>query len=307
MTPRSPHGPILVGYDGSEQSRDALALAKQLARATDSWLLLTWIEPVGPLDLPYEAVLRPIQDRAEEALDEVARHLRDEDYAVGTRVGLLGSVAQGIHELAEEESAELVVVGSSHRGRVGRVLAGTVGTRLLHGSPCPVAVAPRGLADAGQWRPATVGIAYDGTPEARAALEEARQVARAARATLKVVAVADVISSPHETVDLDTFRLASEERAQEWLHEARGALHDDFTVVTELATGEPGHELEAASERLDLLVLGSRGYGPLRRVVLGSVSSHLVEHCRCPLIVVPRGAEVARVPREEAAGAAATS
>ena len=188
------NGPILVGYDGSDESRDALALAKGLARISRSPLMLAWIEPVGPLDVPYETIFEPIQLRAEEALREVARGLHEQEFEVSTRVGLLGSAAHGIHELAEEESAALVVVGSSHRGRVGRVLAGTVGTRLLHGSPCPVAVAPRGLADAGEWRPAVIGVAYDGSPEAHAALEHARYLARTARATLKVIAVAELMA-----------------------------------------------------------------------------------------------------------------
>lgn len=298
MTTRSPHGPILVGYDGSDEARDALALATALAKVSQSWLLLAWIEPVGPFDLPSQIVLEPIQDRAENALDEVAHPLRKQGFEVGSRVGLLGSVARGIQELAESESAELVIVGSSHRGRVGRVLAGTVGTRLLHGSACPVAIAPRGLADAGRWRPATVGIAYDGTPEAHAALEEARRVALDTRGTLKIISIAEVVRSPQETVDPDSLRRASEESAQECLREARAALRDDFTVVTELAVGEPARELEAASGALDLLVLGSRGYGPVRRVLLGSVSAHLVEHSSCPLIVVPRGSNVRGAPRD---------
>jgi len=76
MTKRSPDAPILVGYDGSDESRDALVLAKALASASESSLLLAWIEPVGLLDVPYETVMKPIQDRAEDALDEVARGLR---------------------------------------------------------------------------------------------------------------------------------------------------------------------------------------------------------------------------------------
>jgi nucleotide-binding universal stress UspA family protein len=304
MASPSAHAPILVGYDGSAGSRDALALAKALATRSGSPLLLARIEPVGPLDLPYEVVLEPIQDRAEQALEKVARDLRAHGFEVGTRVGLLGSAAQGLHELAEEDGAELVVVGSSHRGRAGSVLAGTVGVRLLHGSRCPVAIAPRGLADAGRWSIATIGVAYDGSPESRAALEEARRLAVDPSATIKVIAVAETISSPHETIDPDAFRLASEARAQEWLHEARSKLCDEFTVVTQMVVGEPGRTLVVHSAGLDVLVLGSRGYGPLRRVLLGSVSSYVVEHCRCPLVVTPRGAQVSESPRDRAIGAA---
>jgi nucleotide-binding universal stress UspA family protein len=298
---------ILVGHDGSSpQSEDALCMAEGLAAVSGAGLILARVEPSGPYDLVPEEV----EDRRRQAshhLNAVADELRTRGRAVEVADIKFGSPARGLQEIAEAESPALIVVGSSHRGRTGTVLAGTVGVRLLHGSSCPVGVAPRGLADAGQWSPATVGIAYDGTPEARAALEEARRVALDARLTVKVISIAEVISSPHETVDPDTFRLASEERAQEWLHEARVALHDDFTVVTKLAVGDPERELEAASVGLDLLVLGSRGYGPVRRVLLGSVSSHLVEHCSCPLIVVPRGSNVTGAPRDEAVGAAPAS
>ena len=203
-----------------------------------------------------------------------------------------GSPAPTLQEMAEADADRLIVVGSSHRGAVGTTLAGTVGVRLLDGAPCPVAVAPRGLADAGAWRPAMIGVAFDGSPEARVALEEARQLAHAAKATLQAIAVADVIRSPHETVDPDSFRRASQEQAQDWLQEARRILRDDLTIGTRLLFGEPGAELARLSERLDLLVVGSRGHGPVRRALLGSVSSYLVEHCRCPLIVTPRGSHV---------------
>ena len=290
------NGPILVGYDGSEESRDALTLAVALASTMRSSLLLAWIEPVGPLDLPNEVFFEPIQDRAEDALEEVAGGLRAQGIEVRTRVGLLGSVAQGIHELAEDEAAALIVVGSSHRGRVGTVLAGTVGVRLLHLSPCPVAIAPRGLADAGEWRPATIGVAYDGSPEARTALDQARSLADKARATLEVIAVAEpATTTPQESVDPDTLEFASAVHAQKCLQAAIDELRAEFTVVTNMAVGKPGPELLATSEGLDLLVLGSHGYGPVRRALLGSVSAYLIERCRCPLLVIPSGSHVSAV------------
>jgi nucleotide-binding universal stress UspA family protein len=284
MTPRSPHGPILVGYDGSDESRDALALAKQLARATESWLLLAWVEPVGPFDLPYEVVLEPIQERAEKALVEIARSLRNEDYEVGTRVGLLGSVAQGIHELAERESAELVVVGSSHRGRVGQVLAGTVGTRLLQGSPCPVAIAPRGLADRRASQLARIGVGYDGSPESQLALAWGEKVAHSTGAVLRLF----VVSEDHST---DLIDIGREKRCR-----ADQVLADGLDRVTDarasgvVKSGLALERLTHHSQHVDLLVVGSRGYGALRRVLLGSVSAHLARHSKCSLVITPRAA-----------------
>jgi nucleotide-binding universal stress UspA family protein len=270
------NGPIVVGYDGSDQSRDAVALAAALAAPLKSPLLLAWVEPVGPLDLPHEVVFASIQDRAEDALEEVAQDLRKQDLEVTTRLGLLGSVAHGIQELAEDASAALIIVGSSHRGRVGRVLAGTVGTRLLHGSPCPVAIAPRGY----DRRPVSLkrfAVGYDGTPESELALKQARFLAHTARATMTVIAVAEA---------------AWPADARDWLQQAIDELRGEFTVVTKMAVGEPGPELVAISQQFDLLVVGSHGYGPVRRALAGSVASHLIERCRCPLIVTPRGTRV---------------
>ena len=277
------HGPILVGYDGSDESRDALALAEALAAPSRSHLLLAWIEPVGPLDLPYDTVFAPIQDRAEDALREVARPLREQGFEVGTRVGLLGSAAQGIHEVAEDVSAELIVVGSSHHGRAGRVLAGTVGTRLLHGSACPVAIAPRGLAD----KPVElrrIGVGYDGTAEAGLALAWAEKLAATAGARLELLVVSDVHSS-------DPHGVNGEKRQH-----AERLLADGLDRVTDVqatgavTSGSATEHLAHLSERVDLLVVGSRGYGPLRRVLLGSVSAHLAGHSACPVVISPRAA-----------------
>jgi nucleotide-binding universal stress UspA family protein len=240
---------ILVGYDGSPQSEDALHLAKGLGAITGASLVVTDVE--------------------------------------------FGSSAQALREMAEADSDDLIVV------------AGTLGIRLLDGAPCPVAIAPHGLADAGPWRPSTIGVAFDGSPEAHAALDEARQIALAARATLAVIAVAELIGSPHQTVDPADYRRESEQQAQEWLREARAALRGDFTVVTRTLVGDPGPELLEFGHRLDLLVLGSRGYGPVRRVLFGSVSAHLIARCTCPLIVTPRGTNVSPGFRRRVAQATA--
>lgn len=55
--------------------------------------------------------------------------------------------------------------------------------------------------------------------------------------------------------------------------------------------GEPAEVLAEQTRELGLLVMGSRGYGPLRRVLLGSVSAALLDAARCPVMIVPRGAK----------------
>jgi nucleotide-binding universal stress UspA family protein len=247
---------ILVGYDGTPQSEDAVCLAEGLAAITGA--------------------------------------------AVELKGVASGSPARVLREAAQVGSVDFIVVGSSHRGRLGTVLAGTTGIDLLNDAPCPVAVAPHGLADGPDWRPGTVGVAYDASPESKAALERASSLAHQARATLELITVAEPASTVEESVDPEMFALASRVDARDRLEAVRGVLRGQFTVVTRMLVGKPGPELVAASDRLDLLLVGSRGYGPAGRAFLGSVSAHLIGSCRCPLIVTPRGA---RVPVEAAANA----
>jgi nucleotide-binding universal stress UspA family protein len=264
---------ILVGYNGRPESRDALALTTMLARVLRSRVVLAWVQPVAPLDVPYEAILGPVQARAENALAEVVRELHDDGVEAESRVGLFGSAAQGLQDFAEQESADLVVVGSSHRGRLGRVVAGTVGTRLLNGAPCPVAVAPKGFADTSQGYIRHVGVGFDGSPESEQALQWAERLAFTTQAELRLL-------------------VACEEAPER----ARRVLTDGLDRVTDcratgmVRAGAAAEQLTLHSATVDLLVVGSRGYGPLRRVLLGTVSGHLVEQSHCPVVVTPRAA-----------------
>ncbi|WP_346742472.1 universal stress protein [Rhabdothermincola salaria] len=71
---------------------------------------------------------------------------------------------------------------------------------------------------------------------------------------------------------------------------AREALGEDADIVAEVAQGDPGQRLVEASTHADLLVVGSRGRGGIRSLVLGSVSQHCAQHAECPVVVVPPGA-----------------
>ena len=75
------------------------------------------------------------------------------------------------------------------------------------------------------------------------------------------------------------------------LEQATSTLQSSTDVEASLVEGDAAEVLAEASADLDLLVVGSRGYGPLRAVLLGSVSTALVRSARSPLVVVPRGAE----------------
>jgi len=274
---------ILVGYDGTEQSGDALAFARAIGgeQAQVTAACSYWYEPMTARIGGTNIGEGSMRDGAERVLSDLPPEV--------VRLPAPGaSPAAALHELLETGDYDLVVVGSTHRGAAGRVLAGTTAERLLQGSPRPVAVPPRGYRDRAR-RLGRVGVAYGGGDESRAALEVGRQLAEpgaellvlAAFSTPVPIAIGYGVPMPDE----DEMR----EAVQRDLDQAI-ADHGAPGTLGELIEGPAGPGLVEASERLDVLVMGSRGYGPLRRVLLGSVSSHVMRHAHCPVVVVPRSA-----------------
>jgi nucleotide-binding universal stress UspA family protein len=92
----------------------------------------------------------------------------------------------------------------------------------------------------------------------------------------------------------------AEERAHRYLAEVVSSLTPDVKTEPVVIVGAPERILAEESEAADLMVVGSRGYGPHRAVLVGSVSGRLVRESACPVIVVPRGIEA---PLEELFGA----
>jgi nucleotide-binding universal stress UspA family protein len=159
-------GRIVIGFDGTDSGEDAIALGLVLARATRTIPLVAVVHlqeypiGVGRVDAEWVAFMH---EQAEQLLGR-ARRLVGEDAGAEFREVAAPSESRGLHDLAEQEQAELVVVGSSHRGPIGRTYPGSTGDRLLHGSACPVAVAPRGLRDSPPERLGRIAVAYLDTP-----------------------------------------------------------------------------------------------------------------------------------------------
>ena len=206
------------------------------------------------------------------------------------------SPARGLHELAEQLDADLVVLGSAQHGKVGQILAGEVAMSLLHGSPCSVAVAPHGYANNPPDGIAEVAVGYDGSEEARIALTEAIDLGRATGAPVKVVAAAEPAPIVYgkgggARQGQSELNKAIHEMLRQRLDEALRSAPEDVRLEGTLVDGPPAESLaEIAREEGGLLVIGSRAYGPLRRVLLGSVSTELVRAAPCPVIVHPRPA-----------------
>jgi nucleotide-binding universal stress UspA family protein len=255
-------GRIVAGVDRRQGGRDALALAALLRRLGGAELTAVYVYRFDRTVHVDDA------DTVEAELhgDLVAELEQELAHAgVSARPVVVSDAfpARALQALAERDGADVVVVGAPHRAGAERVLGGDVAAGTLQGAPCAVAVAPPGFAEADRGL-STVGVGYDGSPEAREALRLAGRVARAAGAELTVVSVAPVPVAEHEAAAL-----------------AAGATF-------EAVAGRPAAELTRRSADLDLLVVGSRGHGPVRRLLLGSTSTRLVRDARCPVLVVPR-------------------
>lgn len=274
---------IIIGVNESDEALDALRLGRELALDEGADVIVVSVFAPGLADTPriYQrgrsAYVAEMSDRATRELGEGGfRHLTP---AAETPAGALQHVA-------EDEDADLVVIGSTHRGPVGRVLPGSVGDRLLNGAPSAVAVAPRGYARREHPRIGLVGVAYNGTAESERALEEACRIALRRGAALEVITVAPAFIEPPGPLGAGE---AIRDRFRRILDTGGASVPDGIEVEVVLEDGDAAAALANRGVELDLLVVGSRAHGPLARVLLGSTSAEVMRTAPCPVIVVPRG------------------
>lgn len=297
---------VLVAFDGSPHADDALALAKRLRDPDAGALTLACVAPARHWLQPGHAA------RAEEQVTEEialmlarARAHVPAGVTVRLRSPQSASPARGLTELAEREDADLVVVGSSRRGAAGRINLERTAGRLLQGGPCAVAVAPADAQTTGPFR--HVGIAYDGSPEAESALAAGYRIAAACSAAVTLLYAADAADTVPDD-DLERGRLRARLHAQERLDAAANRAPAGVNPRTVLLHGAPGRVIgEACDGIVDLMVTGSRSYGPIQRALMGSVSQELVEGATHPVLVLPREATATAVEATRATARPATA
>jgi nucleotide-binding universal stress UspA family protein len=291
MKPTEQARPIIVGYEDTPQGRDALAVGVALAHATGD--LLTLAGAYGPDAVLSRDELDERSAEIGERLERVAESVRA-DLPSGVEVAAVpgSSAAAALQALSEALDARALVLGSCHRGPVGNVLMGSVAERLLNGAPCPVVVAPRGIADGEEPRLRRICVGFDDRAEGWTALQRAAQLAGAAGARLRVVtALPPLTGTPAAPAMPAEVVLERDGRAEIELARAVESVSERLEAEPRLVRGYPQVVLADQAADVDLLVTGSRGYGPFRRVLLGSVSTALMRSAPCPVMVVPRTAK----------------
>jgi nucleotide-binding universal stress UspA family protein len=282
---------VIVAFDGSEQARDALVLGATLT-ASDGELIVCCVHRFRTLSARVEPSAPDLDREQAEHCVEEATQLLDGALRITPLLvaGVCGALA--LQQTAEEQHADLLVLGSSHRGAVGRVLVGSVTEETLHGAPCPVAVAPVGFhRSPNRPRIGSIAVAYDDGLQAATALGVAGKLAAETGAHLQVIAIANTATPLvlGSTADL-AYSANVDSRVQMAEHDLAAAiasLPSGLRVTSEVRRGLPPEEILRSSHGVDLLVLGSRGRGPLRRIVLGSVSDAVVRAAACPVLIVP--------------------
>lgn len=286
---------ILIGVDGGAGSADAVAFGGALASRRGTLVTVAHAYPWEHLRFVGTTERnRLLRDDSAQILEQACAPLRGLP-DLDSRSLPEPSPARALQELAEVMDADLIVVGSSHVGRFGRVLPGSTAERLLHGSPCPIAVVPSGYAAAESHDIRSMACGWDGSPESDTALDAAASIALAASASLRVIRTFEPPASfgYPSALDLDYEAVGDSVHrvAEQALTHPDGAPAGGARGVARGARGLASRVLIAASRAVDLVVLGSRGYGPVRAVLLGGVSGQVVREAACPVIVVPDGGE----------------
>ncbi len=290
---------IVVGYGPEARGNGALALARLLAESSGQALVVCCVipnrwEPVSIArshDAEFDAYVAGLAERALHTARETLAGCQDVSYEVVRA----RSAPTGLLEASERHEARALVVGSSADGAWGHIALGSVTDRLLHSSPIPVAVAPRGLRYPPGTRVRRITVAVDGTDATEGVLRHARALAAQAKASLRIATFAvragamyppevglhaeqAVVSAWRSQVDaMIADAVAATAQPDQRDPETLVAEGTSWTEALDVPDWEPG----------DLLLLGSSASQPLlSRVFLGSTATRIVRHSPVPVLVL---------------------
>jgi nucleotide-binding universal stress UspA family protein len=284
--------PIVIGYDGSPGSQDALRWAaaeatRQMAplRIIEAFELVIVSRPSPGHVVPLDA----LRTARQKGLEAVAESIRLQHPGLQVETNLVGGGAVAA-VLEEAERARLVVLGSRGLGGWSGLMVGSVASQVSTHAQCPVVVMPHDPRPHAHEEP-TVVVGVDGSKASAKAIEFAFDQAEAMHA--HVVAV-HAWTSPFLTyADGASMLQFDEEKIQD---EARllvaesvagaAADHPDVRWTTELVSGSAAQALARRSASADLMVVGSRGRGGFTGLLLGSVGQSVLHHTQCPIAIV---------------------
>ncbi len=274
---------ILVAVDGSESSRNALLQAFRLAVDEKCWITVTSVVPPyeGEIEiLGIKDIKAALRKPCEEALG-AAQQLAEKERALIKTVCEEGEIYIRICDLTDAENCDLIVMG--RRGRRRSTLVGSVTARVIGHTQRDVIVVPDGTAVG--WK--TIVLATDGSKYSEAATERAIAFAKSYGGSIKAISVVDV---PPE------FYAEAPRAVEDLVRKAKGFVADvkrradaaGVTAETFVGEAEADQAINdlVQEQKADIIVMGSHGRTGLRRLLMGSVTEHVIGHAACPVLVV---------------------
>jgi nucleotide-binding universal stress UspA family protein len=280
-----PERPIVVGYDGKDHSRDALLWAAAEAARRDAPLLVVHaanypgMKPhPGPGALePEPGALAADQEVTVRGVSEALHAYPDLRIAGATEVT---SPSEALIEASR--AAELVVIGTRGHGRVVGALLGSVALAAPAQARCPVIVVKREPANRRVHEDRIV-VGTDGSPPAAAAVAFAAERAATTAVPLDVVICTGIqAAADWEAQQLRAVAESVAGSTTAWLRDTWPAV----AVTVRVEDGPADRVLVDASTAAELVVVGTRGRGALKGLLLGSVSQGVISGARCPVAVV---------------------
>ena len=263
----------VVGYRPDARGADAIALAGVIAKTQGAELHLVNVVP-GSQEKDPSAQKRALA-------------LVPDGVAATYSTSVAESCVQGLIEAAKEDGAALIVVGAASNGLFKRFTLGSVANGLLHASPVPVALAPRGY---NRRAPLTRLTVMTGVREGwQAVLDVGTTAAGRRHVPLRLVSLVEIDQLKQEDFDLDHALSPARQHVNTVLAEAASKLPENKVSVT-LAHGR---NIEEAVDGIgwksgELVVVGSSRLAENHKIFLGSTANKILRSLPVPMVVVPR-------------------
>jgi nucleotide-binding universal stress UspA family protein len=290
---------VIVGYLTGKAGLAALHLGVEAARTLKTSLAVVSVVPkpwTTPSPARIDAEYSQYADRlAADSATQAQKCITslDPNLDVSFHKYAHRSVSGGLLDAVAELDAEALVLGSSADGQLGQVVIGSTADRLLHSSPVPLAISPRGYRGSKTHGLSRITCAFPGTPESLHVVSRVATLAGQLDVPMRVItfAVRGRTMYPPE-VGLH----AEDSILEVWAAHARealaalkadGVVGDDVTL--QVVTGNGWDQALDAAEWLDgeLLALGTSPQGAIARVFLGSKGTKIVRHSPVPVLVLP--------------------
>jgi len=292
---------ILIAYDGSSYADAAIDDLQRAGLPSEAdAIVLSAVE--WPLQAPrswgmvetgfsaeLEQHIKAAERLAEQGRDRLTKYFPE--WRIQAAAAPAGHASTAILDKANAWSADLIVAGTHGRSALGRVLLGSVSLKLVREAPCSVRIARAGKTDG----PIRILIGDDGSDQAEAVVSEVARRSWPAGTEARLVAVHQILvtTSPDSiAINPGLYEQINEEehfRLKDVIKRDAAKFASSGVVVSGILNeGDPREELlrEARDWDASTIFIGARGMGRVERILLGSVSAHMVAHAPCSVEVV---------------------